>query len=166
VDGGYSEFGDWSECSVLCGEGTQTRTRTCTNPAPAHGGADCVGESSETQTCFENDCPGLNISYQWLPAHFDPKIILLKAERSEETINLAEHVKYGIRDTYYNYTQKRFPIYSEVIFTKTQKLGIIDRFQVSVSWILNQKKWYKRNCPPWNGPSIIQSVSLNFDMFV
>ena len=39
------------------------------------------------------------------------------------------------------------------IFTKTQTLGIIDRFQVSIiSWILNQKKWYKRNCPPskWN----------------
>ena len=32
-------------------------------------------------------------------------------------------------------------------------MGIIDRFQVSIiSWILNQKKWYKRNCPPskWN----------------
>ena len=35
------------------------------------------------------------------------------------------------------------------IFTKTQTLGIIDRFQVSIPWILNQKKWYKRNCPPW-----------------
>ena len=38
------------------------------------------------------------------------------------------------------------------IFTKTQKLGRIDRFQVSVSWILEflkKKKWYKRDCPPW-----------------
>jgi hypothetical protein len=26
------------------------------------------------------------------------------------------------------------------IFTKTQKLRIIDRFQVSISWIFNQKK--------------------------
>ena len=67
VDGGYSDFGDWSACSVPCGEGTQTRTRTCTNPAPAHGGADCVGEASQTQTCKENDCPGFNIASIVLP---------------------------------------------------------------------------------------------------
>ena len=51
VDGGYSDFGDWSECSTDCGGGTRTRTRTCTNPAPANGGADCVGESTETHSC-------------------------------------------------------------------------------------------------------------------
>ena len=59
VDGGYSDFGDWSECSNDCGGGTQTRTRTCTNPAPAHGGADCVGDSSETRECSSTTgCPG------------------------------------------------------------------------------------------------------------
>jgi len=57
VDGGYSDYGDWSECSAKCGGGTQTRTRTCTNPAPAHGGAECVGDSSETQACNEAPCP-------------------------------------------------------------------------------------------------------------
>ena len=59
VDGGFSEFGDWSECSNPCGEGHQTRTRTCTNPAPAHGGADCDGEVSETQLCDYTAVPGL-----------------------------------------------------------------------------------------------------------
>ena len=58
VDGGYSDFGDWSECSAECGGGTQTRSRTCTNPAPAHGGADCVGDSSETRKCNTQACPG------------------------------------------------------------------------------------------------------------
>ena len=51
-DGGWTEFGDWSECSAECGGGTQTRTRTCTNPAPARGGADCVGEGEETRECY------------------------------------------------------------------------------------------------------------------
>ena len=49
VNGGWS---DWSACSVSCGGGTQTRT--CTNPAPSGGGADCVGASSQscnTQAC-------------------------------------------------------------------------------------------------------------------
>ena len=58
VDGGYSDFGDWSECSAECGGGTQTRTRTCTNPAPAHGGDDCLGDSTETRKCNTQACPG------------------------------------------------------------------------------------------------------------
>ena len=50
VDGGWT---GWSLCSVSCGGGTQTRS--CTNPAPSCGGADCVGSSSQlcnTQSCI------------------------------------------------------------------------------------------------------------------
>ena len=58
VNGGYTAYGDWSACSADCGGGTQTRSRTCTNPAPANGGADCVGDSSETRDCNTQGCPG------------------------------------------------------------------------------------------------------------
>ncbi|XP_035668228.1 A disintegrin and metalloproteinase with thrombospondin motifs adt-1-like isoform X1 [Branchiostoma floridae] len=51
VDGGWSDWGPWSTCSVTCGVGEQTRDRTCTNPAPANGGADCDGLTQETQAC-------------------------------------------------------------------------------------------------------------------
>jgi len=57
VDGGWSSFGDWSECNAGCGGGTQVRTKTCNNPAPAHGGADCEGEATETRSCNTHDCP-------------------------------------------------------------------------------------------------------------
>ena len=58
VDGGWSVFGDWSECSTTCGGGTRIRIRSCTNPAPDYG-ADCVGEEKETdQNCNPQDCPG------------------------------------------------------------------------------------------------------------
>ena len=58
VDGGWSDDDAWSECSADCGGGTQTRTRTCTNPAPANDGADCVGQATETQNCNTEPCPG------------------------------------------------------------------------------------------------------------
>ena len=58
INGRWSDFGDWSDCSAVCEGGTQTRTRTCTEPAPENGGADCVGDSSETRECNMQDCPG------------------------------------------------------------------------------------------------------------
>jgi len=69
VDGGWS---DWGACSADCGGGTQTRT--CTNPAPANGGADCVGDPS--QTCNTQACPsggsssgGGGTSGQYMPGY-------------------------------------------------------------------------------------------------
>lgn len=58
VPGNWSSWGDWSPCSKTCGNGTVTRTRSCDNPAPAHGGTDCVGEANMTQDCFVQLCPG------------------------------------------------------------------------------------------------------------
>ena len=58
VDGRWSDYGDWGACSADCGGGTQIRSRTCTNPAPDHGGDECEGEADDTQTCNEDPCPG------------------------------------------------------------------------------------------------------------
>ena len=58
VDGGWSEWTDFTECSESCGGGTKTRSRSCTNPAPADGGAQCQGESSEEETCNTEACAG------------------------------------------------------------------------------------------------------------
>ncbi|XP_013411289.1 uncharacterized protein LOC106174328 isoform X4 [Lingula anatina] len=59
VDGGYSQWSSWGTCSSTCGGGSQTRTRTCTNPTPAFNGNDCsgLGPSSETQQCNTQGCP-------------------------------------------------------------------------------------------------------------
>eukprot|EP00105_Crassostrea_gigas_P005928 XP_011419685.1 PREDICTED: coadhesin isoform X2 [Crassostrea gigas] len=56
VDGGYSEWSLWAECTVPCGGGTSMRKRTCTNPSPQHGGKQCEGEANETVECNTNIC--------------------------------------------------------------------------------------------------------------
>ena len=48
INGGWSAWSPAS-CPTACGTAASTQTRTCTNPAPANGGATCVG--SATQTC-------------------------------------------------------------------------------------------------------------------
>jgi len=45
VDGGWSS---WSTCSSATGCGTGVQTRSCSNPFPSNGGADCVGSNSRS----------------------------------------------------------------------------------------------------------------------
>ena len=61
VDGSWGEWGMWKSgvCSVTCGIGTRTitRTRVCDNT----GGKDCQGDANEEkqQSCRLPDCPGI-----------------------------------------------------------------------------------------------------------
>lgn len=58
ADGAWTDWSSYGACSQTCGDGTQYRTRTCTNPTPVGDGADCVGDSSESQACQDDPvCP-------------------------------------------------------------------------------------------------------------
>ena len=59
VNGGYSQWTNFTECSVSCGGGgIQSRSRTCTNPVPCCGGMNCrhLGPSTETKECGNCAC--------------------------------------------------------------------------------------------------------------
>ena len=58
VDGGWSEWGSWTECSASCGLGTQSRTRSCTAPEPTGSGLLCVGDDSDSNPCEITPCEG------------------------------------------------------------------------------------------------------------
>ena len=58
INGGWSDFSAWSECSARCGGGSQSRIKTCNNPAPAFGGANCAGDAEESRECNTQQCPG------------------------------------------------------------------------------------------------------------
>lgn len=63
VDGNWASWGSYDTCTVTCGGGTQQRTRTCTNPAPQYGGADCSGATTSSQSCNTNPCPSMKSKY-------------------------------------------------------------------------------------------------------
>ncbi|XP_037090869.1 semaphorin-5B-like [Pollicipes pollicipes] len=56
--GGWTGWSAWSACSHPCGRASKSRRRSCTNPAPVHGGRPCVGEESQDIFCHSNPpCP-------------------------------------------------------------------------------------------------------------
>eukprot|EP00112_Aurelia_sp_Birch-Aquarium-sp1_P018684 Seg4492.1 transcript_id=Seg4492.1/GoldUCD/mRNA.D3Y31 product=Coadhesin protein_id=Seg4492.1/GoldUCD/D3Y31 len=64
VDGGLSEWQQWTKCDKECGNGLRKRERTCDNPEPKGKGKDCsdLGALTEAAQCKIKDCP-VNGSY-------------------------------------------------------------------------------------------------------
>lgn len=58
VNGGWSGWRPWSSCTRTCAGGSQRRSRTCTNPPPRNGGANCQGSNFQARQCNTNRCPG------------------------------------------------------------------------------------------------------------
>ncbi|XP_053380916.1 sushi, von Willebrand factor type A, EGF and pentraxin domain-containing protein 1-like [Mercenaria mercenaria] len=57
VNGGWSEWQEWSSCSLTCGGGTRYRSRKCNNPLPGFMGLDCEGNKTGTEACNDHTCP-------------------------------------------------------------------------------------------------------------
>uniref|UniRef100_H0V1Z5 ADAM metallopeptidase with thrombospondin type 1 motif 8 n=1 Tax=Cavia porcellus TaxID=10141 RepID=H0V1Z5_CAVPO len=57
VDGGWTQWGPWGECSRTCGGGIQFSYRECKNPQPQNGGKYCLGQRAKYQSCNTEECP-------------------------------------------------------------------------------------------------------------
>lgn len=56
INGGWSEWKNWSECSKTCGRGTRVRKRYCNKPMPKYKGRMCVGDNVEYEECKIKAC--------------------------------------------------------------------------------------------------------------
>ena len=57
VDCVWSRFSVWTSCSVTCGGGLKTSSRTIAQKAE-NGGKDCDGDSVRGEKCNTHPCPG------------------------------------------------------------------------------------------------------------
>lgn len=56
VDGNWGPWGSYGECSVTCGKGKQTKTRSCNDPTPENNGTPCYGLRTSTRCCTMEAC--------------------------------------------------------------------------------------------------------------
>ncbi len=68
VDGGFSSWSEWSNCTKPCDTGETTRFRTCTEPSPSIiepetkstdsslAGMNCTGEYTQVKSCNKQKC--------------------------------------------------------------------------------------------------------------
>ena len=56
MDGGWSEWSQFTACSETCGDGAKSRVRDCNNPSPLYGGEKCPGERIEIVECNLGHC--------------------------------------------------------------------------------------------------------------
>ena len=117
VDGNYTQWSNWTSCSATCGEGTQTRTRYCTNPPPLHGGRDCteIGSNIEIQPCKNQDCLGKNCSDPTLALTFCPgqtKQVCLKLSKKLQTEVV---ISTALRFLPYRYTAYSLSVYRNLL---------------------------------------------------
>uniref|UniRef100_T1IJU2 Semaphorin-2A n=1 Tax=Strigamia maritima TaxID=126957 RepID=T1IJU2_STRMM len=67
VNGRWSDWSPWDECSVPCGGGFHMRRRRCNNPAPQNGGRECLGCPVEYRSCNTQTCNEARKSTVWTP---------------------------------------------------------------------------------------------------
>ena len=56
----WGQWGEWEDCSVTCGNGTQERNREITQQSSLVGN-ECTGNKRESRSCNSSGCPGKEI---------------------------------------------------------------------------------------------------------
>ncbi|XP_078665441.1 ectin-like [Branchiostoma floridae x Branchiostoma belcheri] len=68
----WSAWGSWSNCSVGCGFGQQTRERECLNLPEGCGDYHCPGQSGDTRLCYEVQLCSGDMGFQYVDGLLNP----------------------------------------------------------------------------------------------
>ncbi|XP_071956327.1 A disintegrin and metalloproteinase with thrombospondin motifs 16-like isoform X2 [Antedon mediterranea] len=63
VDGGWSDYDEWTKCSRSCGGGVRSRRRRCDNPPPAYNGRICEGDAVMLDICNLQNCETSQLAF-------------------------------------------------------------------------------------------------------
>ncbi|XP_041377041.1 A disintegrin and metalloproteinase with thrombospondin motifs 16-like [Gigantopelta aegis] len=64
VDGNWSQWTAWSQCTRSCGTGVKQRTRHCGSPVPQYGGKPCEGKALLQKLCSLQECPKGSLDFR------------------------------------------------------------------------------------------------------
>ncbi|XP_078487952.1 uncharacterized protein LOC100179634 isoform X3 [Ciona intestinalis] len=59
----WAVWSSWTQCPVSCDGGSQTRSRTCNFGSAGQDG--CLGDTEQSQTCNDNNCPTMSDWSEW-----------------------------------------------------------------------------------------------------
>ena len=59
VTGTWQPWGEWTQCSVSCNQGSRSRLRRCNDSTFEGGSERCTGEPAEAEVCQTTDCKGM-----------------------------------------------------------------------------------------------------------
>lgn len=105
VDGGWSCWSSWGPCA----QGKKTRSRKCNNPPPSGGGKSCIGETSESRQCEDEDLEHLRLlephcfPLSLVPTEFCPSPPALKdgfVQNEETTFPVGKNIVYSCNEGY------------------------------------------------------------------
>lgn len=83
VHGGWT---DWSACSASACGTTGTQTRSCNNPPPSNGGADCPNtDGGMSRPCDAPACSGCTITYDGSPKTVAPGVTITRYDVAQVT---------------------------------------------------------------------------------
>lgn len=63
INGGWTIWTAWSECTKMCDGGISARTRLCVEPRPSENGKPCEGPDREENFCNILSCPALPLNF-------------------------------------------------------------------------------------------------------
>lgn len=133
IDGGWSCWSSWSPCV----RGKKTRTRACNNPYPSAGGKSCIGETTESRQCEDEELEHLRL----LEPHCFPLSLVPKEFCSSPP---------ALKNGFVQGEDAKFPVGKNIVYTCKEGYSLVGdpvaRCGEDLQWIVGEMHCQKIAC--------------------